>query len=389
MQQRRVHHLCLWSLGGITLAAVVLLWIFVGPRIRERQVERAIHRFQAIPSQAGADRLMELLYRGDPTPEQGRYILALLFHPRATTRPTYPAGRRPTVALQLPFKVRPRSESFLFEESLCADGRSTDTGILMGWHYLEGDPRVITADDPLNAGQACEAEIRCHIWFATPGKYNLLIRNPTVRGALRAVVARFDRKRAVRMGTPARGEYECDFVVPVSLIAAQDGAPGKIDLLSNPQLDASIRSAFAARPETWMEGRSHTNGQSRSWRGGVTIAYQSVPLAVAFKAALRLPDGRAIPQSSEPVEPMRARAGTSGRFQISVADFVASETANEGVLRTPGEYTGVIILKSDPNLAYDDPAIDAIWNGTLEFPIHFTVALEPNTAQREQRGGEQ
>ena len=111
--------------------------------------------------------------------------------------------------------------------------------------------------------------------------------------------------------------------------------------------------------------------------------------AVAFQAVLRLPDGREILSPYRFGEPLRARAGAAGEFSISIVDFVAREAAGVRMPWVPGAYTGTLILRPDPDLAYDDPAIDAIWNGTLEFPIRFTVTAEPNIVGQEQTTGRQ
>jgi len=388
MQQRRVRQLCLWSLGGSTLAAVVALWIFLGPRIRWRQVEDAIRQSETTPSQAAADGLVRLLHQGYPTPEQGRRMLASLFRPQVTTRRASPASRQPTVALQLPFKVQRIRGYLVFEESLWANGESTDTsihasGTYASVPYLEGAHRLVALNRPLHAGQACEAEIRCHIWLTTPGRYHPLIRNPVVRVAIRDVVARFNRNLAVRIGNPKTNKYECDFVVPVSLIATAEGDEAEIDLVSNPQLDLSLHSAFVSQPDPSMGRTYSTNAGLLSCHGGVTITYPALPLAVAFKAVLRLPDGREIPSPHGFGEPLRARAGAAGEFSINIADFVALEAASVRVPWIPGEYTGTLVLRPDPSLAYGDPAIDAIWDGTLEFPIRFTVTAESRTSNQE------
>ena len=39
----------------------------------------------------------------------------------------------------------------------------------------------------------------------------------------------------------------------------------------------------------------------------------------------------------------------------------------------PGEYKAAVVLRPDPNHAYEDPAIKEIWGGTLEFPITFAI----------------
>ncbi len=45
----------------------------------------------------------------------------------------------------------------------------------------------------------------------------------------------------------------------------------------------------------------------------------------------------------------------------------------------PGTYTGTLVLRADPNIAYTDPAMTAIWNGTLEYPISFTIHSKLNS----------
>ncbi len=155
-----------------------------------------------------------------------------------------------------------------------------------------------------------------------------------MRAAVRDVVYRFSPNYAMRILAPKGREYECDFAVPVSLIGAAEGAEGKIDLVSNPQLDLSLRGAFiVSHPETWMGRRYSTNAGLFSCRGGVTITYSSLPLAVAFKAVLRLPDGQEIPPPYKFAEPLRARGGAAGEFAINIADFVAPGAAG---VRAPG-----------------------------------------------------
>jgi hypothetical protein len=382
MEQRRVRRLWVWLLAVVALAAVAAIWIFLPPRIRWRQVEEAIRQSETAPSQGAADRLAILLNQGYPTPEQGERILASLFRPQVTTRRTYPAGRCPTVALQLPFSVRRTDTSLVFEESFGTEGESTEPTLQGVGHYLEGAYRLVDLDHRLRDGETCKAQIRYHIGFHAPGRCNPLLRNSIVRAVVRDVVTRFSYTYGARILAPKSKEYECDFAVPVSLIGATEGAEEKIDLVSNSQLDA-LRSAFVSHSETWMGRRYRTNGGSLYCQGGVTITYPSLPLAVAFKAVLRLPDGQEIPPPYKVAEPLRARAGAAGEFSMNIADFVAPGAAGKTAPWVPGAYTGTLVLRPDPRLAYDDPAIDAIWDGTLEFPIGFTVTAEPKGSNQE------
>jgi hypothetical protein len=396
MRQRRVRQLCFWASAGITLATVVSLCIVIGSRARWRQVENAIHQAEAAPSQATTDSLVRLLREGHPTPEQGRRMLALLFRPQVTTRRAYPPGRRPTVALQLPFKLQRSGElprlggGFFVEGALWADGKSTEIDFYMDVNgpYQEGAYRIVALDHPLQAGQLCEAEMRCHVRHLTPGKYNPVSGNPVVQGVVRNVVLRFNRKLAGKICNPKTKIYECDFVVPVSLVAAADGNEVKVDLVSDPQLDLCLRSDFAFYSEASMEPTYSTNAGLLSGSGGVTITYPELPLAVAFQAVLRLPDGREIALPCGFGGSLRTRAGAFGQFYIDIADFLGP-AVDAGTPWIPGEYTTTLVLRPDPNLAYDDPTIDSIWGGTLEFPIQFTITAEPDSARRQPDTSEQ
>jgi hypothetical protein len=50
------------------------------------------------------------------------------------------------------------------------------------------------------------------------------------------------------------------------------------------------------------------------------------------------------------------------------------------MLDEPNTYTGSIVLRADPNRAYEDPAIKTIWDGELEFPVSFSVLAEADNS---------
>ena len=98
---------------------------------------------------------------------------------------------------------------------------------------------------------------------------------------------------------------------------------------------------------------------------------QRLPVAAAFELSLRLPDGRELPwgDGRQP-QHIRLRSGDYGQFVVDVGCFGLTE---------PGDYAGTLVLRPDPDYAYEDPAIKAIWNGTLEFPISFSVYVKTRT----------
>jgi hypothetical protein len=122
---------------------------------------------------------------------------------------------------------------------------------------------------------------------------------------------------------------------------------------------AAFRDISATRsgkvPRRWSHAIS---------RSTVYIRYENIPAAVGFEPVLCLDDGREIPSEGRASRRLRARAGESGMFIVSPWILVSEES---------GPFRGVLELRADPEAAYEDPAIKAIWGGTLAFPITFSV----------------
>ena len=68
--------------------------------------------------------------------------------------------------------------------------------------------------------------------------------------------------------------------------------------------------------------------------------------------------------STDPLKGVCLRKGASGEVLLPVA--------MEG-LSAPGRYDGTLILTSCREVAYTDPEIASIWEGTLEFPATLEV----------------
>jgi hypothetical protein len=97
---------------------------------------------------------------------------------------------------------------------------------------------------------------------------------------------------------------------------------------------------------------------------GLFFRYRNLPAAIGFEATLRLSDGREIPEGVSVPGQLHARAGYSGSFTVGLSTRA---------FREPGSYSGSIVLRADPNSAYQDPGIKEIWGGELAFPISFTI----------------
>jgi len=102
---RRKRRLLLVLVAGV--AAIVPVSWLGRAGYRSWQVERAIARFAASPSQSAADKLALLLATGTPTDRQSERILKLVLNPTVTTRSAYPADRVPTINIECPFHLAP------------------------------------------------------------------------------------------------------------------------------------------------------------------------------------------------------------------------------------------------------------------------------------------
>ncbi len=346
-----VHRFLRWiifTLGGIVGLLAIL--VLAGPSIRSRQMERAIARFEKQPTQSRADNLVELLEAHAGTDEQGRRALTLLLCPKITTRKAYAAGGPIAIGAELPFKVDFRS--FLWnEETISVNGQP----VIQHHSDRTLDHGPSTLDVPMFDTQPgtypVELRIQCSLGIERAS------RGMTLLGYLHDALPRLIPDP--RAWLPAR-TYECDFTVPseVSIVADAE----KVELTSSPALDQVMRGAFYAKYEA-METTLPSPAGPRRVRGSARIVYENIPQAAAFSILLRLPDGREIPQQGVWPE-FLARAGSSGDMIVNPSSFP---------VETPGRRKATLVLIPDPNLAYRDPAIKAIWNGVLEFPISFFV----------------
>ena len=362
MRHLHIRSVFVWLLVGAGCAAVPA---YVRPVVRSWQAERAIARFEAGPSQAGADRLLGLLTKERATAAQGSRILKLLLWPKVTTRPAYPDSETARVALETPFRLN------------IPNGRiEIQRGVWSGEkHWFNWPGRATSKLTPsAELLSPCPGDMG-------PGIYHPEIHYQCQFTKSRGGVSFWSRLRQ-RLGrrflrrslgiAPARFEktYDRHFTVPLTVRIAETGAAEKLQAVSNPRLDKTMRDAFATRP-VQSHGVYFTSSGRRHCVRSTEIVCQALPVAIAFKLFLRLPDSHELPQGgAKGPQKIRLRADTSGRFVVQAGPFG---------LEQPGEYTGTLILRPAPDYAYEDPAIKTIWSGTLEFPISFTISKEPNS----------
>ncbi len=368
MRRRLVRPTLFWILIAVVVAVgLQLAWSIAGPRIRGRQVEKAMARFEAKPSQARADELVGLICNHAADLEQGRRALRLLLQPNIVTRKTYAVGQPVGINLERAFDLG-------FRNILWFDGTVS----------IDGQP-VLRGHETSRRFRRAPANVRVPRVYPQAGTYPVEIRYQYALGIERAnrlwgLFAGLLRRVGVAAGAgwePAR-TYDCDFTVRTEVAIAAQVEAETVELVSGPDLDRAVRRAFL------MDGPGANSASSISAAGpGITpwacyIHYQDLPVAVSFQCVRRLPDGREVPFPGWYPEQFRAPAGSSGSFFVDLQ-----------LIRPPrgGESLGTVILKPDRELAYRDPTISVIWNGTLEFPIQSTVAPPSKVGQQENSSG--
>ena len=371
MRRRQVRRQTWWLLIALAITAALAVIILSARReVRRRRVEAVIARFQASPSQSAADELGLLLAAGIPTCRQGERILSLVLSPTVTTRHAYPAHKVPTINIESPFRLAPpRTNGRYFTQGklksrIQMEGQETTREPGGTYEGLAYGRRFVGCETPPLAVGTHRGQIRIDCTFT---RYRL---HAPVLMRLKSLL----HGRWLVGGTfREAGSYKAHFEIPVEIAVAEAADAERVVLLSDPRLEEAVRQSFTCRHQQGYPFK----GAARpvAYDGVTVLTWKDAPVALAFEPVLRLPDGREI------LHPLRDVISL-GRFRTrpdGSGVLYCMRLMTQLAVTVPGEYEATIVVKPDPNFAYEDPAIKAIWGGTLEFPISFSVYEEPQS----------
>jgi hypothetical protein len=349
-QRRRFKKvLLICALGmGILLLPIPAWWM-----VRYCYVERAVRAFQSNPSQAGADKLIYLLDKRSPTQAQAARILKLLLRPKVVTRRAYAIGRKPTISTLLPFRLR-FNTTMTRRVDILADGQDFLMPQSSRFNSLSTGSHVWTLPAaPDNYGKF-SVELRFSYSLAAPPSW-LYPRNPVAQ----LLYDLLDKIRPQRQSTGFEERpYHVGFNVPVDISVVPEAEAERVQLLSSPELDNRMRDALRTDAPRWY---LHMH-----------IFARRLPANMVFACHFELPDGTRVKPSWPEDQHLTGCAGREFEVNLSLGDIQVNRT---------GVHDAKLVFESDPNYALDEPTIKAIWNGRLEFPIHFTITSEPNTGR--------
>jgi hypothetical protein len=337
--------------------SIVLLSLAAWWGVRYCHVEMAIHGFASNPSQAGTEKLVALLDKHSPTRGQAARILKLLLWPRIATRSAYPVGKKPTISTTLPFYLHFHT-TMTCRVDVLADGQRLPTAYFST--YRGTAPEVLVSPVAPDRLGKFHMEVQCHYLLRPSSEGSEFYFMNLFGRLLYRLLSRI--KMEPWLPPPEKEWYQVRFNVPVEVAVVEEAKAEQVQLLSNPELDSLMKSAFGSSMVSRIAGGP----------GNLHVSARQLPANVAFRCFLELPDGTRRNSWSPDCQRLRAYAGRDFGIDLAIGDFIPGR---------PGTYDAKFVFEPDPNYALDEPTIKAIWNGRLEFPIHFTVAPEPNTGR--------
>jgi len=350
---------------AIFLVCGLLIRYVLWPRLHNWSVESLITRFESTPSQTNANTLVALVDNQQVNDKQVERILCLLMTPKVTMRAAYPVDSVPMISVELPFDIRFCKMTASISEDIWAKGEHLHGGSSRGGNHYGTNVRLHSPGREIREPGIYKMELRYSFsvvpsterttfkWPSpgVPFPHNLLPSKHTISTS----------------GDHSKPRYKAEFTVPVDIVMAESQYAEQIELTSSPELDKAMRAAFTSRPFSCEYSYTTAMGRRKGY-DSIEISYANLPVAAAFEY-IYCDEGNSESALKMHIDSdkLLLRTGISGTIQVRISDFLFEE---------PGNYNGTIILRSDPNSAYRDPAIKSIWDGELRFPINFTVEVE-------------
>lgn len=334
---------------------------FVVPALRERRINRLIREFELRPSRQTTSRLTSLVDNRIATQQQGKRILVALLTPEVFTRSSYRLGQPASFAYKKKTHVAFPESTFDYERKVHFDGDHWG-GSSHGGNAINDEIRLEwLRPTPATPGTyTVKLEFTCKV---TPphseSKWRWNTKAPFPYNLLRARQTRYWRD------PNDKPLYACNFTVPVTLDIVPEEDAEKVSLLSNPQLDAKMKTTFSISTQQGeFTYGNPTKGTRRKCTGPFSIRYQDSPANIAFTASFRDPNGYEYKRDDQVTPRLIALKGSSGTLWVAAGDFRIYQT---------GTHKGTVLLRPNLELAYRDPRIKTIWGGTLEFPVTIEV----------------
>jgi len=347
----------------LAIAATVFVYFhYVTPILQERRINNLILQAERQPSQQLTDTLTSLLDNRIATPAQGERILTAICALEVQTRSSYCIGK--PVCFAYKFKCPMRSNAAVDNCSIRISFNNRKLATAPG-RYLLGNRRFkelpVTSTEPAD----CTAyiDLSCSV---TPRHRETTWHWKPNASSPRSLLPY--RQTRVWQDPNDRPFYLCNIRTPVHCNVVEEAEAEKVALVSNTELDQNMREMLS---KLTVDGRWSIDygptTERRSCTGRFIIACENLPTNIAFKAFFRDNSGHEYSLVHHNLASLRALEHTSGTIWLDPAAFNIHQI---------GTIRGTLILRPDPELAYFDPQIKAIWGQTLELPVTIHVTAK-------------
>ncbi len=362
--------------------AVIACIVEYAPRVYRRyRAEQLAAEFEKNPTAALTRGMLELLAAGEVGQDSGNRVFARLVAPRVHTRKAYALGRPVICTVEWPPNVHFGAAYWRKAVRVECEGQASsydNVGFLPGRDG--GDPTIDISDSRRLGFTARPAQ--------TPGVHRATLRIDASLAPYRTETTWQFNRMAPFPGnlipsrqedryedTNAASQYRYSTTIALELNLVPESMEEKVALVSNPAIDGNMKAAFSPTADAGMHsfGRLYA-ADWRETRGGIILQSANPPLDAVFKITYIGGDGTTLACKSQrgPAASFVFYAGESERVALIERLPLAGAA--------PGAYSGILRLEPDPESAYLFPAIKAIWNGVLEFPVTFEVELPRQTA---------
>ncbi len=338
---------------GCCLALAVA---YVASNLREWRAASLLREFGAAPTQQLADKLAGHIDGHTVSFGLGNEILREFVTPVVKARAGYPVGRLARVSVALRFPVNLPHMDVKSASRIDVAGGLQDNFFYRAKSAFSGEPQTVIIVVPSQTGT--HGAVLNFSYELVPKRRKTKWVWPSPRSfPLNLIPASDDAD------VPAA--YECSISAPLDLNVVPEGEAVAVRLLTDPGLDATMRAVVTAEPKTLPQAfrcSYETPSGRRQSSDALAVTWNNAPLEAVFRVSFRPDNG---PERTL-ADSLWIRKGTlpTGRW-LGASDFTIEQI---------GDVNGIVVFKPDPDAAFDDPKIDEIWGGTLEFPM--TVHVE-------------
>jgi len=372
--------------GACLLFATALIAIGGCAHSPERELIEAYERH---PSGETTNAVVETMAEGRFSRRDGNRALKLLVTPRVTARPTHRTDR---------------DVSLLIEHPYCPEKLRLDSGTLMvgdaenklvfgarpclpfrrgpGHSSLSSSSDLIArASVRLPEGRHDARIVLSYAFRYRTRERKLKVDWGPVRKLMNIPMPDISWPKRVR-----RKSYTCDVTLPLTLEVRPPAFAPDVALRRDEALDAKMKECITARvyPDAANVQPSHVV-ESGEWRWAVAlhgISIRALPESVAFRVYCIDEHGQRRPLPSfygiscaVPIlnpDPITIILRAHEQADLRIDPILFNETFRE-TCESEGRHRLTLVLEPDPEAAWRDPAVEAIWGGSIELPFDVWV----------------